>query len=71
LTVGVCVGLTVTVCTGVGVCVGFTVGVCTGVGVCVGFTVGVCVGLTVGVVVVLELHPAMAAAVTATTAAIS
>ena len=56
-TVGVCVGLCVGVCVGlsVGVCVGLSVGVTTAVGVLV----------TVTVVVLLELHPVIAAAMTA------
>jgi hypothetical protein len=60
-TTGLCVG------GGVGVSGGGTTVLCVGVAVCVGLTVGVCVGVTVTltVVVLLELHPVMAAAVTA------
>jgi hypothetical protein len=51
----------------VGVCVGLSVGVCVGlsVGVWAGVTAAVGVFVTSTVVVLLELHPVMAAAVTA------
>ena len=74
-TTGLCVGVGVSGGGTTGLCVGGGVGVsgggttvlCVGVAVCVGLTVGVCVGVTVTltVVVLLELHPVMAAAVTA------
>ena len=73
MTVAVWVGMTVAVWVGltVAVCVGLTVAVYVGmtVAACVGRTVAVWVGVTAGVVV-LELHPATAAAGTATTMAI-
>jgi hypothetical protein len=60
-TVGVCVGLSV------GVCVGLSVGLCVGlsVGLCVGVTTAVGALVTITVVVLLELHPVIAAAATA------
>ena len=70
-------GRTTVLCDGVGVGVsgGGTTVLCVGVGVgvCVGLTMGVCVGVTVTltVVVLLELHPVMAAAVIAAAATIA